>query len=48
MLRLLTELEISFTQMKVLFVLDRSPELAVKDLAERLSMSLCASSGVFC
>ena len=44
MLRLLTELEISFTQMKVLFVLDRSPELAVKDLAERLSMSLAAMS----
>ena len=44
MFRLLSELEISFTQMKALFVLDRSPELAVKDLAERLSMSIAAMS----
>ena len=42
--RVLSELEISFTQMKVLFVLERVPELALKDLAERLSMSLPAMS----
>ena len=44
MFRLLSELELSFTQMKVLFVLDRSDALALKDLAERLSMSLAAMS----
>ena len=33
MFRLLSELEISFTQMKVLFVLERTAELALKDLA---------------
>ena len=42
--RLLSELEISFTQMKVLFVLERTDELALKDLAERLAMSLPAMS----
>jgi DNA-binding MarR family transcriptional regulator len=44
MFRLLSELEISFTQMKVLFVLERTDELALKDLAERLAMSLAAMS----
>jgi DNA-binding MarR family transcriptional regulator len=44
MFRLLSELEISFTQMKVLFVLERTEELALKDLAERLAMSLPAMS----
>ncbi|MET0850137.1 MAG: MarR family transcriptional regulator [Candidatus Rokuibacteriota bacterium] len=44
MFRLLSELEISFTQMKVLFVLERSPELALTDLAGRLAMSLPAMS----
>ena len=42
--RVLSELDISFTQMKVLFLLERTPELAVGDLAERLSMSLPAMS----
>ena len=44
MFRVLSELELSFTQMKVLFVLDRGAELAVKDLAAQLSMSLPAMS----
>ena len=42
--RVLSELDISFTQMKVLFLLERTPELALKDLAEQLSMSLAAMS----
>ena len=44
MFRLLSELEISLTQMKVLFVLERTPELALTELAGRLSMSLPAMS----
>ena len=44
MFRVLSELELSFTQMKVLFVLERTEELALKDLAERLAMSLAAMS----
>ena len=44
MFRVLSELELSFTQMKVLFALDRGGELAVKDIAEQLAMSLAAMS----
>ena len=44
MFRVLSELEISFTQMKALFVLDRAKELAVTDLAQQLAMSLAAMS----
>jgi DNA-binding MarR family transcriptional regulator len=43
MFRVLGELGLSFTQMKALFVLE-AEALSVKDLAERLSMSVAAMS----
>jgi DNA-binding MarR family transcriptional regulator len=44
MFRVLGEVGLSFTQMKVLFLLEEREELTVKDLSERLSMSLPAMS----
>ena len=44
MFRVLGEVELSFTQMKVLFLLSEHDELSVKELADRLSMSLPAMS----
>ena len=44
MFRVLGELELSFTQMKALFVLSDQGRLPVKDIAASLSMSLAAMS----
>jgi DNA-binding MarR family transcriptional regulator len=44
MFRVLGEVGLSFTQMKALFLLADSDELTVKDLADRLAMSLPAMS----
>ena len=44
MFRVLSELELSFTQMKALFLLSDHGALAVKDIAGNLSMSLAAMS----
>ncbi len=44
MFRILGELDMSFTQMKALFVLERHEELPVKDIAGYLAMSLPAMS----
>jgi DNA-binding MarR family transcriptional regulator len=44
MFRILGELELSFTQMKALFVLSEKGELTVKGIAEHLAMSDAAMS----
>jgi DNA-binding MarR family transcriptional regulator len=44
MFRVLGEVGLSFTQMKVLFLLQEREEMTVKEIAERLSMSLPAMS----
>jgi DNA-binding MarR family transcriptional regulator len=44
MFRVLGEVGLSFTQMKALFLLQEREEMTVKDLSERLSMSLPAMS----
>jgi DNA-binding MarR family transcriptional regulator len=44
MFRVLGEVGLSFTQLKVLFLLEERDEPTVKDIAERLSMSLPAMS----
>jgi len=44
MFRVLGEVGLSFTQMKALFMLSEDDELTVKDLADRLAMSLPAMS----
>jgi DNA-binding MarR family transcriptional regulator len=44
MFRVLGELELSFTQMKALFVLEDAEQTTVTDIAERLSMSPAAMS----
>jgi DNA-binding MarR family transcriptional regulator len=44
MFRLLGEAGLSFTQLKVLFLLEEHPELTVKDIAGRLAMSFPAMS----
>jgi DNA-binding MarR family transcriptional regulator len=44
MFRVLGELDLSFTQVKALFHLQEQPELAVKEIASRLGMSLAAVS----
>jgi DNA-binding MarR family transcriptional regulator len=44
MLRVLGEVELSFTQLKAMFLLDEHGELTVKDISARLSMSLPAMS----
>jgi DNA-binding MarR family transcriptional regulator len=44
MFRVLGEVGLSFTQMKALFLLTELEEASVKDLADRLSMSLPAMS----
>lgn len=44
MFRILGEMDMSFTQMKALFVLVEQEDATVKDLAGRLSMSLPAMS----
>jgi DNA-binding MarR family transcriptional regulator len=44
MFRVLGEVELSFTQLKALFLLREHGELTVKDIASRLSMSLAAMS----
>ncbi len=44
MFRVLGELELSFTQMKALFVLAERHEMSVKDIAGHLSLSLPAMS----
>ena len=44
MFRVLGEVGLSFTQMKVLFLLEERQEMTVKELAERLSMSFPAMS----
>jgi len=44
MFRVLGELQLSFTQMKALFLLEEAEQVTVKDIAERLSMSFPAMS----
>ena len=44
MFRVLGELQLSFTQMKALFLLEDAEQVTVKDIAERLSMSFPAMS----
>jgi DNA-binding MarR family transcriptional regulator len=44
MFRLLGEIGLSLTQLKALFLLQESDVMTVKDIAERLSMSLAAMS----
>jgi DNA-binding MarR family transcriptional regulator len=44
MFRVLGELQLSFTQMKALFLLEEAEHATVKDIAARLSMSLPAIS----
>jgi len=44
MFRVLGELELSFTQMKALFVLEDAEQMTVTDIAQRLSMSPAAMS----
>jgi DNA-binding MarR family transcriptional regulator len=44
MFRVLGELELSFTQMKALFVLSEREQMSLKDVAGHLSMSLAAMS----
>jgi DNA-binding MarR family transcriptional regulator len=44
MFRVLGELQLSFTQMKTLFALEEHGDLAVKEVADRLSMSVAAMS----
>jgi DNA-binding MarR family transcriptional regulator len=44
MFRVLGEVGLSFTQMKVLFLLEEREEMTVKEIAERLAMSLAAMS----
>jgi DNA-binding MarR family transcriptional regulator len=44
MFRVLGEVGLSFTQMKALFLLQEREEMTVKEIAERLSMSLPAMS----
>lgn len=44
MFRVLGELELSFTQMKAMFMLRERDEVAVKEIAEHLAMSLPAMS----
>jgi DNA-binding MarR family transcriptional regulator len=44
MFRVLGEVDLSFTQLKAMFLLDEHRELTVKDLSERLSMSFPAMS----
>ena len=44
MLRVLGEVDLSFTQLKAMFLLDEHHELTVKDLSARLSMSFPAMS----
>jgi DNA-binding MarR family transcriptional regulator len=44
MFRVLGEVELSFTQLKSLFLLQEDGELTVKDIAARLSMSVAAMS----
>jgi DNA-binding MarR family transcriptional regulator len=44
MFRVLGEVELSFTQLKTLFLLSEHDDVTVKDIAKRLSMSLAAMS----
>jgi DNA-binding MarR family transcriptional regulator len=44
MFRVLGEVGLSFTQMKALFLLQEWDEMSVKEIADRLSMSLPAMS----
>jgi DNA-binding MarR family transcriptional regulator len=44
MFRLLDELDLSFTQMKLLYLLHEQEETTVKEIAGRLSMSVAAMS----
>ena len=44
MFRVLGEVGLSFTQLKTLFLLSEHRDVTVKDIAERLSMSLAAMS----
>jgi len=44
MVRVLGDVDLSFTQMKALHVLQESEEMTVKDIASRLSMSFPAMS----
>jgi DNA-binding MarR family transcriptional regulator len=44
MFRVLGEVDLSFTQLKALFLLDEHDEMTVKDISARLSMSVAAMS----